>query len=132
MKKNTNNQKHLTIIASVAAALLLLAIVVYFFVQNNNSSPTQKSQSQPSNDVDQSDIGSMMSKVRMEMPKAEVDNTIGNPYECAQGKSADEESPQTQYSTERCQYGAKTAEQHLDVTYMNGRVWGVAAVKNGD
>lgn len=132
MKKNTNNQKRLIIIILVVAALLLLATIVYFLVQNNNSSPTRQSQSRPSSNVDQSDIGSMMSKVRMEMPKAEVDNAIGSPYECTQGQSADEDSSQAQYSTERCQYGDKTAEQHLDVTYMNGKVWGMTAVKNGN
>ena len=130
MTKNTNNQKRLTIIILLAVVLILLAAVMYFLVQNNPSNSTQQNQSQPSSDTTKSDIGSMMSKVRMEMPKAEVDNAIGNPYECTQGQPTDEGTSQSQYSTERCQYGDKTAESHLDVTYMNGKVWGMTAVKN--
>jgi hypothetical protein len=70
----------------------------------------------------------MLSKVSMEMPKAEVSQAIGEPYECKQSEPATAED--TQHNMEQCSYGDKSATNHLSVTYMDGKVWGTTSVSN--
>lgn len=71
-----------------------------------------------------------MSKVDMAMHKDEVNRVIGDPYQCIQSKSFTEGG--VRYDMEHCKYGDKAAENHLDVTYMNGKVWGTTSVRNSN
>lgn len=113
----------------IVLILILVGIIGYLLVtsgtetQNKDTNQTQSESSTTSTN----DIGTMASKVRMEMSRAEVDKAIGSPYECQDQTSVDEGA---QYSMQRCQYGDKNAEYYFDVMYMNGKVWGTTAVKN--
>lgn len=125
MKKNKNEQKKLKIGVLAVLVVLLVGVVGYFLITGSRSNTTQQSQSENNNTTD---IGTMMSKVSMEMPKAEVNQAIGEPYECTQGDPATAED--AQHKMEQCSYGDKNAANHLSVTYMDGKVWGTSSVNN--
>ncbi len=125
MKKNKTNQKSLQVTILAILVVLLISVVGYFLITGSSSSPVQQTQSENNNT---SDVGTMMSKVRMEMPKTEVNTAIGEPYECTQGEPAMAEDVQP--DMEQCSYGDKNAADHLNVTYMNGKVWGTTSVSN--
>lgn len=123
------NQRNLLISTLAVIGLLLISTVTYFLIVNKSDLDGQN-QSRPNSNVDKSDVGAMMSKVHMEMPKDEVNNAIGDPYQCAQSKSFTEGD--VRYDMEHCQYGDKAAENHLDITYMNDKVWGTTSVRSSN
>lgn len=125
MKKNKTNQKILQVTIFAILVVLLVGVVGYFLVRGSNTNSIQQPQSENSST---SDVGAMISKVRMEMPKTEVNTVIGEPYECTQGEPAMAED--VQRDMEQCSYGDKNAADHLNVTYMNGKVWGTTSVSN--
>lgn len=121
---NKSSQKNLKVVL-VILVILLVGVVAYFFIINNSPSTSQAPRSEESNTAD---VGAMMAKVKMEMPKTEVDQMIGKPYECTQAQPATAED--AQHNMERCSYGDKNATNHLSVTYMDAKVWGTTSVSN--
>ena len=116
-----NNQKNLKT-TLIVLMILLVGIVGYLFITGNSSKNPQLENS------NSDDVTTMMSKVRMEMPKAEVNQAIGEPYECKQAELATAED--AQHNMEQCNYGDKSATSHLTVTYMDGKVWGTTSASN--
>ena len=113
---NKSSQKNLKVVIAVLT-VLLAGIVGYLIIAGNNSSTSQKPQPKNSST---GDVSTMMSKVSMGMPKPEVNQAIGEPYECTKAGPATDQG--AQYNMEQCNYGHESATNHLSVTSMNGKV----------
>lgn len=131
MKKTKNDQqnKNIKVAVLVIFILLLAGIVGYLLAtSNSNVQDSDTNQTSESNNANTDDVGTMMSKVRMEMPKSDVNKEIGEPYECTRSNPATAED--AQHNMEQCSYGDRNAANHLGVTYMDGKVWGTTSVSN--
>ena len=122
MKKSKISQRAKTIklIALITLTLLFLGVSTYFFVSSNTVIRDDNSNQVLESDT--KDVDEMMNKIAMDMARSEVDGLIGEPYECTQSE------PTAGFSMDQCFYGDKNAPTQLNVTYMNGKVWGMSAV----
>lgn len=132
---NTNNTQDISNKQIVLAVLiaLIVGLAVYFLAStylvgmNNSPTPTSQSSSGTSENNTSSDVNAMMSKLRMGMPRTDVDATIGSPFQCTTGQPATPEDAKHKMTT--CKYGDKNATGHLSVTYMDDAIWGMTYEK---
>ena len=131
VKKAQQGSAHLVGILLVVIIIIVALGYVGFKsrIESNGSSnqPTLNTQDE-TEEVTNARIGTMSQQVKMQMPKAEVESKIGQPFACTEPTQAEDTS--VKYEMQRCRYGNANASKTFEVIYMNGAVWGTTSTNN--
>ena len=126
---NLSKKKIEVIILVVLLVLLGAGLAWYVFIGVKQTETTSQESTNTSQQATISEAeakreaGEIMSKVKMNMTKDEVIATIGQPHSCSKSNTKAENG--ATYTMEQCSYGKKNAPGHAQITFLNGKVWGM-------